>query len=89
MPVVSKATPLEKVTKGVANVFTIGRSHSSPDLRQPGGTSLQEICQRGGCDTLKLPAEFSPTKSLLIPCSLAAMGSYIVEKGEYPLKAFP
>ena len=45
-------------------------------------TSLEELFRLGGCSTLKLPANFSPIETLLIPVSLAATARNIVENGE-------
>ena len=69
----------------------VGRSASSPDLRGSHllpCTNLDELCQRGGCNILKLPADFSPSESLKVPRCLAAMGNYIVDNGESTLRAY-
>ena len=70
------------------------RSVSLPQLRnsppkppQRSPTSLYEICLLGGVHTLELPAEFSLSEAPLIPCSLAALGSYIVKQGEFPIES--
>ena len=60
-------------------------SPPKPPRRPP--TSLYEVCLVGGLNTLKLPAEFSLSEDLLIPCSLAALGSYIVQEGEFPIES--
>lgn len=45
-------------------------------------TSLEELFRLGGCSTLKLPANFSPIETLVIPLSMAATAKNIVQNGE-------
>ena len=47
-------------------------------------TSLADMRRLGGCGTLKLPADYTPTDTLMIPSALAAMANYIVQNGISP-----
>ncbi|KAL8795120.1 MAG: hypothetical protein Q9195_002417 [Heterodermia aff. obscurata] len=67
---------LGKIVQGAKK--KVVRSVSYGDLKKS-STSLAGLCERGGCARLKLPAEFSPSESLIIPFCLAATGSYIVK----------